>query len=163
MISRDKMYHMAIVSSLSVMAITYVAFYPSRLHDAFYSCIMPRPQIGSQYAQRFLAAARGKNYLAATDKTYPAHECIFTVWEFSHVVYHSYIGYHFDFATSLWSGVSFELLEHYCASAGSYLDIVYNCIGYAIGSKIKRANLADRMKRKCGHLWGTIANRFYYR
>jgi hypothetical protein len=56
-----------------------------------------------------------------------------TLWEISHMTFHAIIGYYFNIYISVGIGVMHEINEHYNHNAGSYLDIIWNFLGFLIG------------------------------
>ena len=70
-----------------------------------------------------------------SDNDEKVNRCVFTVWELSHIFFHIPIGFFFNIQTSLFVGISWELIEHYHPdlNCGNIMDIVWNLIGYSIG------------------------------
>lgn len=89
----------------------------------------------SDTCSRIASKGRGKNYFSVT-KANPS-DCIFTMWEFSHLVTHIFIGYFFNIQTSLVLSAGFEVFEYYMYDCGSYLDLGWNFIGFLIGNSIR--------------------------
>lgn len=83
-----------------------------------------------------LTALRGKDYYihaTGTDVT----ECAFTTWELSHVLLHVYIGYYYNIRVSLAIGILFEIYEYVHFNCGSWLDLMWNTIGFMIGAYLR--------------------------
>lgn len=74
---------------------------------------------------------RDSQYLTTTLKQ--PNECLFTFWEFSHIILHMFIGYFYNFYISTTLSISFEIFEHYVYNCGSLLDLFYNGLGMFIG------------------------------
>jgi hypothetical protein len=86
----------------------------------------------------FVKKSKGDNYYL--DNTRVNTECLFTIWEFSHVIFHAFIGYFFNLHTSLGIGIPWELSEHYgYRNCGNIMDIFWNMVGYSIGYGLKYA------------------------
>ncbi len=67
---------------------------------------------------------------------YAKPQCLLTSWEFSHFIFHMFIGYFFNIWVSLGLGVSFELYEVIAYDCASYIDIIANTSGCIIGAVI---------------------------
>ncbi len=79
------------------------------------------------------------------DRTGDNGTCIFTGWELSHIIFHSFIGFFFNIQTSMSIGVTWELIEHYHPdmNCGNILDIFFNTLGYTIGWGLR--NIVSRI------------------
>jgi hypothetical protein len=60
-------------------------------------------------------------------------ECIFTGWEFSHVMLHIFLGYFFNAYISVSLSILFEIYEHYVYNCASLLDLFWNTLGLLMG------------------------------
>jgi hypothetical protein len=85
--------------------------------------------------QKVTRASRGERYYLSDDSA--PYECIFTIWELSHLMMHIFIGYYFNFGYSFGIGTIFEVYEKYHHKCENYLDIVHNSIGGLIGVGIR--------------------------
>lgn len=72
------------------------------------------------------------------DKLYEADKCGLTWYEITHVIFHIFIGYYYNIYVSLGVGIGFEIFERYKFNNGSYLDILYNMLGFVIGYNIRK-------------------------
>jgi len=66
-----------------------------------------------------------------------SEKCVVTKWEISHFFTHIFLGYFTNIYISQGISVGFELYEHYDLNCGSYLDLIYNFLGYIIGYILK--------------------------
>lgn len=84
-----------------------------------------------------------KNLTQLRDSGYMLHskeqpyDCIFTGWEFSHVILHMFLGYYYNIYVSITYSIVFELYEHYVHNCGSILDLFWNAFGMMIGVTIR--------------------------
>jgi hypothetical protein len=78
---------------------------------------------------------RGSNYFVLSnhlDKN-SIPDCILTVWEFSHILFHIYLGYYYNIYISQGLSIGFEIYEKYAFNCESGIDIICNLIGFLIG------------------------------
>ena len=68
---------------------------------------------------------------------YRPYDCIFTIWELSHVILHMFLGYYYNIYISISLSVLFELYEHYFRNCGSFMDLFWNTVGLLIGVIIR--------------------------
>lgn len=73
-------------------------------------------------------------------------ECMFTGWEFSHVIFHAFIGFFYNIYVSLGLSVGFEVFEHFSWNCASGLDLGWNMAGYLIGHTIRHYTLGHNTK-----------------
>lgn len=78
---------------------------------------------------------RDKKYLLLSNANHI--ECIFSFWEFTHLIFHIFIGYFYNIQTSLAISIPFEIFEHYYYDCGSFLDILWNFLGAVLGSYLR--------------------------
>lgn len=64
-------------------------------------------------------------------------KCKFTMYEFTHLLFHVWIGYEYGIWVSLALSVGFEIFEHIFYDCGSILDLLWNFIGSLIGISLK--------------------------
>ena len=64
-------------------------------------------------------------------------ECKFTMYEFTHLLFHTWIGYEYGLVESITLSVFFEAFEHIFYDCGSVLDMFWNLIGGLIGFSLK--------------------------
>ena len=64
-------------------------------------------------------------------------KCLVTKWEISHLITHIFLGYFTNIYISQGISIGFELYEHYHIDCGSYIDLVYNFVGFLIGHTLK--------------------------
>jgi hypothetical protein len=64
-------------------------------------------------------------------------KCIVSWWEISHVTLHMWLGYFTNIYVSQTVSVGFELYEHFALGCGSFLDLLYNFLGFAIGNQLR--------------------------
>ena len=77
---------------------------------------------------------RDSNY--SMNNTQP-YDCVFTLWESSHMLFHVFIGYYFNIYISVIISVFYEIFEHCFYNCGSYLDLFWNGLGLLIGVIIR--------------------------
>lgn len=65
------------------------------------------------------------------------YNCIFTIWELSHVLFHIFLGYFLNIYIAISLSILFELYEHYVHYCASVLDLFWNSIGLLIGVSIR--------------------------
>lgn len=97
-----------------------------------YKCLIPCEK---EICIKTTEKLRDRNYL--TDVLEQPDKCIFTFWEFTHVILHIFIGYFYNIYTSQFISISFEIFEHYVYNCGSILDLFYNLSGVLIGISIR--------------------------
>lgn len=102
---------------------------PKKYRDRIHSCL-----IRCNNCEK-ITKLRDDEYLA--HDTTDLSTCLFTTWELSHVIYHSFLGYFFNFYISFISGIIFEIFEHEVFNCGSYLDIFWNFVGFLIGYALR--------------------------
>lgn len=78
---------------------------------------------------------RDKNYY--TTGIADAKKCIFTLWEFTHFLFHACVGYFYNIYTSLTLSVGYEIYEHCAKNCGSCLDLVWNFSGFLLGTILR--------------------------
>jgi hypothetical protein len=66
-----------------------------------------------------------------------AKKCIFTLWEFSHFLFHIAIGYYYNIYASVGISVGYEIYEHYVRDCGSLLDLIWNFSGFLVGTTLR--------------------------
>jgi hypothetical protein len=99
-----------------------------------YNCAIPCRS--PECAER-VKKARDGGYGLKGDPGGRLRSCALTIWEISHVFTHVLLGFFFNLPVSLGISIGFELLEHYCFDCGSWLDLIYNFIGFAIGHALR--------------------------
>jgi hypothetical protein len=97
-----------------------------------YKCFIPCKK---EICTNITKTMRDSNYLV--DSLKQPNECIFTFWEFSHIILHMLIGYYYNAYISIGIGVGFEIFEHYVYNCGSFMDLFYNSLGLLIGVSIR--------------------------
>ena len=80
--------------------------------------------------------SRGGTYLLSSD-CMDHTECLFTVWEASHLLLHIGMGYSLNAYFSVAIGIIFEIFEYYVYDCASILDIFWNTLGMLIGVYIR--------------------------
>lgn len=63
--------------------------------------------------------------------------CAITRWELSHIIFHIFLGYFTNIYISQGLSVGFEIYEHYFYDCGSYLDLMYNFMGFLVGHSLR--------------------------
>lgn len=66
-----------------------------------------------------------------------SERCVITKWEISHLLTHVFLGYFTNIYISQGISVGFELYEHHLLNCGSYIDLLYNFVGFIIGHYLK--------------------------
>lgn len=88
--------------------------------------------------KEFTYKTRGSQYYLNTDiNENNAYNCLFTIWEASHIITHIFIGYYLDFRYSLLIGIPFEIYENRKYNCENYMDIFYNSMGAIIGGYLR--------------------------
>lgn len=107
-------------------------FYKARGWDKWYQkCLAP---CHSDVCTKVTTTLRDSNYYLDGDNKSTAHvDCAFTLWELSHILFHVYLGYTFNFAVSFAISALFELVEHVWFNCGSVLDLGHNATGGLLG------------------------------
>jgi len=106
---------------------------PLRLRHMIEECIIQcKTKLCSDISKRW----RDDGYFF-TYESGKLENCIFTVWELTHLIMHVFLGYFFNLQISLGLSVGFEIWEHYVFDCGSYLDLGWNFLGFVIGNTIK--------------------------
>ena len=82
-----------------------------------------------------LTSYRDKNYY--TTGAGDGKKCIFTFWELTHFLFHTFIGYYYNIYTSFVVSGGYEIYEHYQMDCGSLLDIGWNFMGFLVGFGIR--------------------------
>lgn len=90
-----------------------------------YNCKTPQCKKISSY--------KGKGYYLGSNKN--ANECLFTIWNFSHILLYAVLGYLCPdlFLETLVAGVMFEEYEKEKHNCGDVLDIFCNTAGFLLG------------------------------
>ena len=84
---------------------------------------------------RKLTQLRDSGYsLNTSDQPY---NCIFTMWELSHVFFHMFLGYYFNIYIAITISVVYEIYEHFVHHCGSVLDLFWNTFGALIGVALR--------------------------
>lgn len=78
---------------------------------------------------------RGKSYYLTPGSA--PNTCAFTIWEFSHIVFHMFIGYFYNLPISLLIGIPYELMEYYAFDCANPAELGYNLLGALIGNYLK--------------------------
>lgn len=84
--------------------------------------------------------ARDDDYYVDKKENRKLQNCIFTMWELSHLLVHVIIGYYYNIYISVIISISFEIYEHYKFNCGSYLDLIWNLMGFIIGHNLRIIN-----------------------
>lgn len=119
---------------LGVLIIMYIiifivmAHYQDNFQELNETCII---NCNTNTCKKIAYRSRGSNYYLTEDSI--PYNCIFTIWELSHLIMHIFIGYYFNFGYSLGIGIIFEMYEKQYYKCESYLDILYNSIGGLFG------------------------------
>lgn len=95
---------------------------------------------GSDRWQSISRASRGDQYYLTGDDSNESsgiHTCALTLWEFSHVVMHLFVGFFLDLRYSLLIGSAFEIWEWKVHSCENKLDIAYNTLGAIAGGMLR--------------------------
>lgn len=73
---------------------------------------------------------RDKGYYYFNPKS---EKCLVTRWEISHLLMHMFLGYYSNIYVSQTLSVGFEIYESKMFDCGSYIDLLYNFLGFYIG------------------------------
>lgn len=138
--SLARVYVLSAVAGAAVLAVIYVGAFPA-LENAFQQCWKtydPRTRIGGAI-DAVIQRHRGSNYWMAppnVDESKLPKHCVATSWSVSHIVLYALLGYWFPkrFWLTFIVGVLYEVLEWRLVRAHDALDIVWNSIGFFIGS-----------------------------
>jgi len=84
-----------------------------------------------------MSSLRDTEYFWGCKNNIDLKSCIFTSWEFSHILFHMYIGYNYNIYYSIVISILFEIFESKIYKCGSYLDIGWNFIGFLLGAKLR--------------------------
>ena len=91
----------------------------------------------NQICKNITSNSRESNYSLGITSNAHVDDCIFTGWEFSHVILHMFLGYYFNIYISVSLSVLFEIYEHYVYNCASWLDLFWNTFGLLIGIYIR--------------------------
>jgi hypothetical protein len=97
-------------------------------------------ECSSDKAKKYTKLVRGSQYYITDNdekKVGDAYSCLFTIWEFSHIFFHFFVGYWADIRYSLAIGIGFEYWEYKTYNCENYTDILWNTIGCAVGSYVR--------------------------
>jgi hypothetical protein len=82
-----------------------------------------------------------KNYTTLRDSGYMNNEnkiendrnCAFLGWEFSHLIFHVFLGYYYNIYISTGISVGYEIIERIMYNCASFADLLINFTGLLIG------------------------------
>lgn len=139
-VTTTKMIVLLLISVVGIICIFHVNFdflNISGLPDMNQTCLTKC----DHYICKKITLLRDSEYTPNSD--IQPNECMFTSWEFSHVIFHIILGYFYNIYISITYSVCFELYEHYFYNCGSFLDLFWNGLGLLIGVTL-RYYLVDR-------------------
>jgi hypothetical protein len=70
-----------------------------------------------------------------------SESCIITKWEISHFFTHMFLGYFTNIYISMPINIGFEIYENKFYNCGSYLDLIYNTLGFILGFYLKHGTI----------------------
>ena len=135
------------LGSMVVLSITCIVMYvlifkiiknlPSKLQEyvdkVIYKCFV---RCDTDLCKR-VTDMRDDNYYVSDKPVDNPRDCIFTMWELLHGIFHVFLGWFFPLHISLCISVLFEILEHYVFNCGSGVDIFWNGAGSLIGRALR--------------------------
>lgn len=127
----EKIIILIIMVIIGTICIFYTNFEGSESINFSHMCIK---ECNSDLCQRLTQLRDGGYSLNSKQQPY---NCIFTMWELSHVLFHVFLGYFFNIYIAIGLSVFFELYEHYVHNCASILDLFWNTIGLLIGVGIR--------------------------
>jgi hypothetical protein len=89
--------------------------------------------IGNKYT-----ALRDSGYMNSKDKVSSDRNCLFLGWEFSHLLFHMFLGYYYNIYISVGLSVGFEMYEKIEYNCSSYADLIINFTGFLIGAYLRK-------------------------
>jgi hypothetical protein len=136
---------MLVVLCIIGVIMNYIIFYTLDNNDQKIQDIIDKIQYYCLYKCKNncngLTNLRDDDYFMGV-KTTNVKKCFFTVWELSHLLFHTFLGYFYNIYISVGTSVFFEIYEHYKYNCGSYLDLMWNFLGFLIGSYIRYGTLS---------------------
>ena len=129
----------SIIVLMIILIFTYIIIFfvidkNEYLAKNFNNCVKHCVKPCCTYITQF---SRGNNY---TLKHYNHYDCIFTIWELSHILFYIFIGYYYNIYYVLGIGTIFELYEYHMYNCENYLDIMYDMIGGFVGIGLRNYN-----------------------
>jgi hypothetical protein len=105
------------------------------LHNALDTCIGP---VCDKPICKMITNGRDSGYNLSGNGN---KNCLFSVWELSHMFFHIFIGYYYNIYVSTAISVGFEMHERISYNCASYNDIFINFTGFLIGHALKKLNV----------------------
>jgi hypothetical protein len=81
---------------------------------------------------------RDPGYMNNKDKISSDRNCLFLGWEFSHLLFHIFLGYYDNLYLSVGISFGFELYEKIEYNCSSYADLLINFTGLLIGTYLRK-------------------------